>query len=154
MTLGPRSFRFFLNLYPPFLFNRIRVKHIGPDWRTATVTIAKSLLTRNYVGTTFGGSLYTAADPIFMLLLAHILDIREYIIWDKGATIDFIKPARTKLSFNFEITEADLKKIQEEVASRGKSLPEFWVEGVDKKGQVCLKVKKLLYIKKKTKKPQ
>jgi len=149
MDLGPRAIRFFFNFYPPFLLSRARITYIAPDWRELVIVLRKSLLTRNYVGTTFGGSMYTAADPHFMIMLIKIFGIKDYIIWDKGAVIDFKKPARSKLTYRFLITDNDLARIRAELAEKGKSLPEFTVNGVDQAGEVCITVRKLLYIRKK-----
>lgn len=149
MELGPRGMRLFLNLYPPYLFSRTRVKYIAPDWREVVVELPKSLLTRNYVGTAFGGSLYAASDPFFMMMLIKILGIREHIIWDKGAVIDFKKPARSRVTYRFVVTDRDLARIRQDLSQRGKSLPEFHVNGVDEEGDVILSVKKLLYVRKK-----
>ncbi len=152
MQLGPRGMRFFLNIYPPYLFSRTRVKYIAPDWREVIVELPKSLLTRNYVGTTFGGSLYASSDPFFMLMLIKILGIQDHIVWDKGAKIDFKKPARSKITYRFIITDEDLIKIAQDLKEKGKSLPEFLVEGKDKNGEVCVSIHKLLYIRKKGRK--
>lgn len=149
MTLGPRGMKFFLNLYPPYLFSRTHVQYIAPDWKSVVVVLYKSRLTRNYVGTTFGGSLYSASDPFFMLMLVKIFGIQDYIIWDKGAEIDFKKPARTKITYRFQMTEEDLSKIREEIVDKGKSIPHFYVEGMDDEGDVCVSIKKILYIRKK-----
>jgi uncharacterized protein DUF4442 len=149
MELGPRAMRFFLNLYPPYLFTRTRVKSISPDWREVVVELKKSFLTRNYVGTAFGGSLYAACDPFFMLMLINILGIKDYIIWDKAATVEFKKPARTTVTYVLRITDEDIKKIRDDLAAVGKSVPEFRVEGKDRDGDVCVTVGKTVYIRKK-----
>lgn len=149
MELGPRLFRLAVNLYPLYLFTRTRVKYVAPDWKEMVVTLSKSLVTRNYVGTTFGGSMYSAADPFFMLMLIKILGIKDYLIWHKGAKIDYKKPARSKLTYHFVITDEDLERIHREIAEKGKSLPEFQVNGVDKEGEICVTVKNLLYVRKK-----
>jgi hypothetical protein len=43
--------------------------------------------TRNVVGTIFGGSIYAAVDPFYMLMLIKVLG-REYVVWDKAAAFD------------------------------------------------------------------
>jgi hypothetical protein len=86
-----------------------------------------------------------------MLLLIQILGIQEYIIWDKAAHIEFKKPVRTTLTFRFRITDEDLQKIQADLASTGKSLPEFKVDGCDRQGDVCVEVTNIIYIRKKEK---
>jgi len=147
MQLGPKAFKFVLNLYPPFLFSRTRVRYISADWREVEVRLHKSLLTRNYVGTTFGGSMYGATDPFYMLMLIRILGIKNHIIWDKGAEIDFRRPARSDLTFHFVIRDEDLENIQHELEASGKAVPEFEVSGVDATGEICVVIKKLIYIK-------
>lgn len=138
-----------MNLYPPFFFTRTRVKYVAPDWRNIVVELKKSLLTKNYVGTTFGGSLYQAADPFFMLMLVHILGIEDYVIWDQSAEILFIRPARSKITYHFEITDADIANIKEGLKTEPVVRPQFKVEGIDKHGEICVVVKKVIYIRKK-----
>lgn len=149
MELSPRSFRFFTNLYPPYLFSRTRVKYISPDWKELVVELKRSLLTRNYVGTTFGGSLYQAADPFYMLMLIHIMGIKNYIIWDQSAEIDFIKPARTKVTYHFKISDEQLARILRDLETKTIVRPEFLVDGVDQEGDICVHIRKVIYIRKK-----
>lgn len=65
----PRRMRRLLNLYPPFLFQRVRIARIAEGFLACDVRVKKSFLTRNLQGTTFGGTIYSAADPIYALLL-------------------------------------------------------------------------------------
>ncbi len=44
--------------------------------------------TRNYMGTIFGGSIYSAVDPIYLLMLIRRL-APDFIVWDKAARIEF-----------------------------------------------------------------
>ncbi len=150
MPLTPRTFRWMMNLYPPYLLSRTRVLSVSPDFKDVVVELAKSLLTKNYVGTTFGGSLYAASDPFLMLMLIQILGIKNHVIWDKAASIEFLKPARSNVLFHFKITDADLEKIHQDLNSHGKSLPEFTVEGRSPDGEIYVRVKKILYVRNKS----
>lgn len=141
--------RLLLNLYPPYLFTRTRVKSISADWRESVVQLKKSFLTRNYVGTTFGGSIFAASDPFFMLMLIKILGIREHIVWDKAATIEYKRPARSTLTFRFLIRDEDLATIRRDLEERGKSEPVLLVDAVDCAGEICATVSKTIYIRKK-----
>ena len=147
--MSPRRFRWLINLYPPYFFTRTKLVSVAPDWRELTVVLKFGFLTRNYVGTTFGGSMYAACDPFLMFMLIKIFGMKEHIIWDKGARIDFKKPARSKLTYHFVITEAEVNAIQQGLKENGKVLPEFRVQGVDQEGEVCIDVQKTLYIRKK-----
>ncbi len=44
----------------------------------------------NYVGTHFGGSLFAMTDAFYMLMLMANLG-RDYIVWDKAASIRYRK---------------------------------------------------------------
>lgn len=144
--------RLLLNLYPPYLFTRTHIKSIAPDWRECVVELKKSLLTRNYVGTAFGGSLFAATDPFYMLMLIKILGMKDYIVWDKAAEIQYQRPARSTVSYRFTITDEDLSAIHRELEAKGKALPKFVVHGIDREGKTCVTVVKTIYIRKKDQK--
>ena len=149
MELGPRGMRLFLNLYPPYLFTRTHIKSISPDWRECVVELKKSLLTRNYVGTAFGGSLFAATDPFYMLMLIKILGIQDYIVWDKAAEIQYQRPARSTVTYRFKVSDEDLAAIHRDLEAKGKALPKFVVQGIDREGQICVTVVKTIYIRRK-----
>lgn len=138
--------RWFLNTYPPYLFTGTRIKKITDDWMEMVVVLKKSLLTRNYVGTTFGGSLYAATDPHYMLMLCQIMGLKDYIIWDKAAEIDFKKPVRSNITFTFRFTPEQIQELVRDAHDKGKIVPVFTVQGVDEAGEVCVEVKKAIYI--------
>ena len=154
MLLNPRTFKFFMNLYPPYFFSRTRVKSVSKDFKEIVVVVKKSLLTRNYVGTTFGGSLYQATDPFFMLMLIRIMGLKDYIIWDQDAEIIFVKPARSKITYRFIITDEQLEKIKRDLEQNSTVRPQFFVEGRDESGDVCVQIRKGIYIRKKEKKKE
>lgn len=102
----------------------------------------------NYVGTHFGGSLYSMCDPFFMLLLIRALG-DGYIVWDKSATIDFLKPGYGKVSAMFYIPDEEIENIKKELDAKRKMDKEYFVDVKDENGQIVARVKKILYIRKK-----
>src|SRR3546814_16237242 len=66
---------------------------------------------RNYVGTQFGGSLYSMVDPFFVLMLMENLG-RDYIVWDKAANIEFVSPGRGAVYADFAISARLLDEIR------------------------------------------
>ncbi|MBE7413243.1 MAG: DUF4442 domain-containing protein [Leptospiraceae bacterium] len=102
----------------------------------------------NYVGTHFGGSLYSMCDPFFMFLLMQELG-ENYIVWDKAASIDFVKPGKGTVSAIFYIPDEEIEKIKNEVAIKRKMDKEFFVEVKDESEQIVARVRKVLYIRKK-----
>lgn len=102
---------------------------------------------RNYVKTHFGGSLYAMTDPFFMLMLIHILG-KEFVVWDKAAHIDFVKPSQGTVRARFLITDEQIKKITENTSGGQKYFPEFSVDVEDEAGEKVARVVKTLYIRK------
>src|SRR5260370_24799517 len=66
------------------------------------VKIPLNWRTRNRVGTIFGGRLYGAVDPIYMMMVMEVLG-RDFVVWDKGAEIKFIRPGVSTLYVEFKL---------------------------------------------------
>ncbi|MEJ5364405.1 MAG: DUF4442 domain-containing protein [Desulfosoma sp.] len=146
--MNHRAFRLLLNLYPPYLGAGVRVRHVSPDFREIVVEMPLRFFNRNYVGTHFGGSLYAMVDPFYMLMLIKNLG-PDYIVWDKAASIEFVKPGRGTVRAHFRLDEKVLDEIKEKVKDGGKCLPTFTVPVVDRHGDVVARVEKVLYVRKK-----
>jgi len=140
-----RLLRLGLNLYPPYLGAGIRVREISPDFRRVRVRMGLGWYNRNYVRTQFGGSLYSMTDPFFMLMLMQLLG-RDYIVWDKAASIDFISPGKGPVHAEFRIDDELLAQIRQHTADGDKYLPELRVEVRDDEGTLVAIVHKTLYI--------
>jgi acyl-coenzyme A thioesterase PaaI-like protein len=136
----------FINFYPPLFGAGIRVHTI--DERTVRVEMKLTPFNRNIVGVHFGGSLYAMCDPWFMLILMHALG-RDYIVWDKAASIKFIKPGRSSVTATFHIPQERVDEIIQAAAGGEKYEPTFTVDVVDGEGQIIAQVEKLLYVRKK-----
>ena len=145
MNLTPRLMRLILNLYGPYVGAGICVTHISDDWRELHVSLKLHWYNRNAVGTHFGGSLYSMVDPHFMLLLMKRLG-KSYIVWDKSAQIDFLRPVRGPVHAVFRIEKEEEERIREQTRHGEKYLPEFEVFINDEEGQTVAVVKKLLYV--------
>lgn len=151
MKLTPRLLRWILNIYGPYLGAGIRVDRISADWREVQVSMKLRWYNRNAVGSHFGGSLYSMVDPHLMLMLMNILG-KGYIVWDKSAAIDFVRPGRGRVIATFSITDDDLQAIRENTENGEKYLPKFTVRIEDEKGELIATIKKILYIRKKAEK--
>lgn len=136
-----------LNVYPPYLGAGVRVK-ASPDLHTFEVRMKLRFWNRNYVGTHFGGSLYTMCDPFFMLILMNALG-RAYIVWDKEATIRFRRPGRGTVRATFHIPPEKVEEIKAEADIQRKVEPVFKAEIVDEQGEVVAEIEKLLYVRRK-----
>ena len=147
LRLGPRVLKWGINLWPPFLGAGIRVTRIAADFGEVTVALRMGLFNRNYVGTHFGGSLFSMTDPFFMLMMMHRLG-RDYVVWDRAATIDFLHPAKGTVTARFVLDAAMVDAVREATAHGEKHLPTYTVEVIDADGTVCARVAKTLYIRK------
>ena len=137
-----------LNLYPPFLGAGIRVTRLRPDWRELDVEMKLRRWNANAVGTHYGGSLYSMADPFYMLMLIENLG-RDYIVWDKSATIRFRRPGRGTVTASFRLSEEVLNEIREALKTQEKLDREFCVEIKDTSGELVAEVQKVIQIRRK-----
>lgn len=138
-----------LNWWPPMLGAGIRVTRMDDDLRAVDVELRTHWYNRNYVGTHYGGSLYSMTDPFYMLMLIHNLG-PGYIVWDKAATIRFRRPGKGTVRAQFRLTEAQVASLRQRLETEEKIEPTFLVEVKDASGEVVTLVEKLLYIRKKT----
>lgn len=124
-----------------------RLKHIAEDWSEIHLELPLSRRTRNYVGTIFGGSIYSAVDPIYMLMLIHRLG-KEFVVWDKAASIQFKKPGRETLHARFVVAEEELAAIRAALETQRSIERTYLIELKDSLGTICATVEKLIYIRK------
>jgi acyl-coenzyme A thioesterase PaaI-like protein len=139
-----RALKNAMNLWPPFLFSGIRILEFSPDFRRVKVRLKKGKLTSNYVGTLFGGSLFSMTDPFFMIMTLRNLG-NEYIVWDKRGEVEFVSPGKEAVFAEFNISEDDLLEIKSNVSKDGKYLKWFEVEIKTAEGVVVAIVRKQIY---------
>ena len=138
------------NLWSPFRGAGIRITHVSPDFREIRVELRLRWYNKNYVGTHFGGSLYAMTDPFYMMMLINNLG-REYIVWDKGAVIDFKKPGRGTVCVRFVLSSEEIDAIRAKADELGKYVFDRPVEIVDEAGEIVATVLKTLYVRRKDK---
>lgn len=144
------SFRRLLNLWPPFLGAGIHVSKISKDFTEVDVEMKLRLWNKNYVGSHYGGSLFSMTDPFFALIIIKNLG-PDYIVWDKSSAIRFKKPGKGKLTAHFTIAKEKLDEIRDQADKLGKTEPQFTINILDEKGDVVAEVDKTLYVRHKKK---
>jgi hypothetical protein len=144
-SLRTHLYRWAFNIYPAYRGTGAWVTYIAGDWREIRICLPLSWQTRNIVGTIFGGSLYAAVDPFYMIMLMHNLG-SAYTVWDKAATIRFKKPGKTKLFARFFLDESELRSIRTELLSQPKLDRVYRVELADAAGEVYAWVDKTIYL--------
>lgn len=125
-----------------------RITHIAADWSEIRIRLPLSWRTRNYVGTIFGGSMYAALDPFYMVQLIQRLG-PGHVVWDKAAEIRFKRPGRGTLFASFRVDEAEIEAIRAALVNSDRVEREYTVELVDAAGEVHAVCKKLLHVRRK-----
>ena len=143
-----RKMRWVLRYYPPLFFQRIVLVHVAEDFRTARVRVKRSLLTRNLNGTTFGGTIYAAADPIFALMYWQALARRGVATqsWLMASRVQYRKPVTTSLALDFSLSAADLDAAEAELRRRGKAVRVHPVEARNEQGAVCAELELVTFL--------
>jgi acyl-coenzyme A thioesterase PaaI-like protein len=144
-SFASRRMRWVFNFFPAFRGTGARITYIAGDFREARVELPLSWRTRNYVGTIFGGSLYGSVDPMYMILLIKILG-PGYTVWDKAATIRFVKPGRSRLYARFLIEEEEVRTIRRLTETAPSVDRVYRVDLKDAAGVVHASVEKTIYI--------
>lgn len=139
-----------LGFWPPYLGAGVRVTSVSPDLRSIDVEMKARPWNRNYVGTHFGGSLYAMTDPFYMLMLIENLG-RDYIVWDKAASIRFKRPGKGRVHASFTLSAEEIATIRREADAKDKYEPSFLVKVLNESGEVVAEVDKLLSVRRKDK---
>lgn len=134
-----------MSLWPPFLGAGIKVKEISDDWREARVVMRQRPWNMNYVGTHFGGSLFSMTDPFWMMMVLHNLG-PGHVVWDKSAEISFKKPSHGTLRCNFMLEEAQIEELRSLVELHGKATMWFETGIFDTAGDTVAIVRKEVYV--------
>lgn len=137
--------RWRFNWFPAYRGTGARVDYIAADWLEVRIRLPLSWRTRNYVGTIFGGSMYGALDPMYMLMLIKALG-PEFIVWDKAAAIRFRRPGRATLHATFHLTPETIDAIRADGGRLGKVEREFEIVLVDAAGEVHATCTKTVHV--------
>ena len=129
-------------------WHRGQSNFISADWREVRIRLPLSWRTLNYVGTIFGGSLYGSIDPIYMLMLIHNLG-EEFVVWDRAATIRFLRPGRTTMFATFRLWGDLVEDLRAEAARVGRLNRDFEIELKDAAGEIHATCTQTLYLRRK-----
>lgn len=107
-------FKLGFNLTPMYRRSTARIISTSEDLLTVKIKLPISYKNRNYVNSIFGGSMFSAVDPIPMVQLINLLG-DNYVVWDKSAEISFKRPAKENLFAEFTYTSEELENIKNQV---------------------------------------
>lgn len=147
------TLRRFMNFWPPLLFAGIRILAISDDFMRVDVRLRLGRFNRNYVGTQYGGSLYSMTDPFFMVMMVHVLG-PDYVVWDKSGRIDYLRPGREDVFARLQYTGDQIAEVRRMTAGGQKFEPTYAVDVATASGEVIARVEKTLYIRLKAPAPE
>lgn len=107
-------FKLGFNLTPMYRRSTARVTGVSKDLLTVKVKLPISYKNRNYVNSIFGGSMFSAVDPIPMVQLMNLIG-GDYVVWDKSAEIFFKRPAKENIFAEFTYTSEELEGIKNQI---------------------------------------
>jgi acyl-coenzyme A thioesterase PaaI-like protein len=138
----------YIRFWPPYWAAGIKVTDFSKDLTRITVQMPLIKRNTNYVGTHFGGNLYSMCDPWYMFILMEHLG-PNYIVWDKAAEIEFVSPGKGTVSATFHISIDEIENLKKQLDETPKCLPVFHTEVTDMSHQTVAKIRKTLYVKRK-----
>ncbi|WP_158845638.1 DUF4442 domain-containing protein [Algibacter sp. L1A34] len=138
-------YKYGFNWSPMYRRSTGRLVTVSEDLMYVKIKIPLSIKNRNYVGTIFGGSLFSATDPIYMIQLMNILG-ENYVVWDKNASINFKRPAKETVFTEFIFSEEDIHLIKNKVLENGEFNLVKTPNIVDKNGVIIAELSKTIYV--------
>jgi hypothetical protein len=142
----PKLFKYGFNLSPMYRRSTGRIINVSEDLLNVQIKLPINYKNRNYVNSIFGGSMFSAVDPIPMIQLINLLD-DNYIVWDKSAEIFFKRPAKENLyaDFTYTMNELDVIKRKVDTDKETEIIKTTTLTNEDKSIVYC-EVKKRIYI--------
>ncbi len=136
--------RWVFNYWPCIWCSGGKVQFISGDFREVHVSLKLNIRTRNRVATVFGGSIYSSIDPYYMLMLMEILG-KDYVVWDKAASVKFVRPITKRVKCRFLITEEKVAEIKHQIEMKGEYIFDLPLHFEDEAGKVYATFTKTIY---------
>jgi acyl-coenzyme A thioesterase PaaI-like protein len=104
-------------LFPVIFGTGVKIMFMSSDWHEVHIRLGINMWSRNYVGTIYGGSLFSAADSFYMIMLSKILG-KDFVVWDKAAAIRFKRPGTERIYAKFLISEEQVADIKTQTTAK------------------------------------
>ncbi len=112
-----KLFKYGFNLSPMYRRSTAKITYVSEDLLKINIKLPINYKNRNYMNTIFGGSMFSAVDPIPMVQLVSLLG-KDYVVWDKSAEIFFKRPAKEDLYCEFTYSLEELHAIRNKVENQ------------------------------------
>ena len=148
--LTANELKLMLNFWLPFLVNRIYILFISNDFHEMQVRLKHSFWNRNPNKSVWGGSIASALDPFFPVMMKQII-LRKGTSTDffsKAIQIEFVRKVESHVLFHFKITKSEVAEAEETLINDGKYEGWHSVDGIDISGNICVHGKVQIYLRK------
>lgn len=133
------------NIWPAIRGTGVRVTRVSKDWTELDVKLRLNWRTRNYVGTIFGGSIYAAVDPFYMLMIMRQIG-DDYVVWDKSARVWFKRPADRTLYAEFRVPPEEVADLRATADREDQLERTYALDLVGDDGKVYATVEKVIFV--------
>jgi len=137
--------RFRFNHFPAYRRCGARITYVSPELLDVKIELPLRWNNKSHIGSIWGGSLYSSIDPVYTIMLTQTLG-KKYVVLDKAAKIEFLKPANQKLYAHFNINQSDIENIKSECSEHGKTERIYHVELKDDSNIIYLSAEKTIHI--------
>ena len=150
-TIGKRFFsdaqiyKYGFNWSPMYRRSTGKVIIVSEGLYVVKIKIPLNWKNKNFVGSIFGGSLFSATDPIYMIQLIKILG-DDYVVWDKDAMIKYKRPAKEAVFCEFIFTSDEIETIKKDVENKGEIDIVKTSNIVNKDGVIIAELSKTIYV--------
>ena len=140
-----------LNQWLPFLMNRIKIINISNDFSIIHVQLKYSFWNRNLYKSIWGGSIASAIDPFYSIMIKQMILLSYGIKTDsfsKAIQIKFMHKAKSNLLFKFSISKEEILNAKEQIVKYNKYQGWHNICGIDVDQKECVIGKIQVYLKK------
>jgi hypothetical protein len=147
--LRPNELKWMLNLWFPFMVNRIQIISITEDFHKMNVRLKYSFWNQNPNKSIWGGSITSALDPFFPIMMKQLLLKRGIVtdFYSKAVNVKFIKMIKSNVIFHFYISEEEVTSAENFLDQNGKYDGWHSINGIDNKGNICVNGRVQIYLK-------
>ncbi len=123
------------------------VSYISDDLTQATIKIPFNEQTKNIMGITYGGVMYSATDAVYVTMLWYHLGY-DYFVIDKSSSVKYMRPGTSDLTADFHLDLADIELIKQTLEEKRSVTREYLINIVDEQQKTICKITKEVVIRK------
>lgn len=134
-------------LLPCWRVSGRKMTYFSEDFHEVHIEIPFKRINRGPHGYIYGGSLFSAADAIPALQYFLILG-KNYVVWDKEATIHFKLPCKETLYIKNFVSPEEINEIKDLLETQTKLERKYTIELLNDQGVIHVVVEKTLHMRK------